>query len=62
LEKSFAAIVASFGHVLLALLDRNSLHQIPRDLPLAAVVEPSGPGIGVAGEVLDIVERGAVLK
>lgn len=42
--------------------NRDPLHEIPRHLPMSTVVESRRAGVGVAGEVLHVFERGAVLE
>jgi len=40
----------------------NPLHNIPRDLALAPVVEAGGARIGVPGQALHVFERDALLQ
>lgn len=41
--------------------DRDAFHQIPRDPLLPAVVEPGGPWVCVASEVLHLVEWSSLI-
>src|SRR5512135_3067529 len=42
--------------------DRDPLDDIPRDLPPPPVVDPGGPRVGVAGQVLHVLERRVLLE
>jgi hypothetical protein len=55
---------ASRRHSDRELLDsnRHPLYYIPRDVLVAAVAEPGGAGIGVAGQALHVLERDALLE
>ena len=42
--------------------NRNSLHDVSRDLAFAPVVEPRGPRGGVPSQVLHVLERYALVE
>jgi hypothetical protein len=42
--------------------DRDPLHDVPSDLPPPPIVDPRGPRVGVAGQVLDVFKRDVLLQ
>ncbi len=48
--------------VLIVVSNRNPLHDIARDAPAPAIVNLGGPGVGVAGEVLHVLQRDVLIE